>query len=197
MVRASLHEVADGLRRFERVHHSERREQDRRRRLAFRARDQGIPALNILVNNAGVMRTINLRSEEQSLEELTREVDINFKGPVRMVKRFLSQLKKMPNAAIVNVSSGLAFVPLPSSPVCCATKAAMLAAPSGPRAASRRGRRHAGGGPLSLWTAGGSASSARSGIQLPHREAGRIRGAGAHHPQPDASRRSGGRLTLP
>src|SRR5450432_3751901 len=42
------------------------------------------PALNILVNNAGVMRTINLHSEEQSLEELTREIDINFKGPVWM-----------------------------------------------------------------------------------------------------------------
>jgi uncharacterized oxidoreductase len=83
------------------------------------------PALNILVNNAGVMRTINLHSEGQSLEELTREVDINFKGPVWMVSRFLPQLKKMPRAAIVNVSSGLAFVPLPSSPVYCATKAAM------------------------------------------------------------------------
>jgi uncharacterized oxidoreductase len=42
-----------------------------------------------------------------------------------MVKRFLPQLKKMPSAAIVNVSSGLAFVPLPSSPVYCATKAAL------------------------------------------------------------------------
>ncbi len=86
---------------------------------------QEFPALNILVNNAGVMRTINLHNEDQSLEELTREIDINFKGPVWMVKRFLPHLKKMPSAAIVNVSSGLAFVPLPSSPIYCATKAAM------------------------------------------------------------------------
>jgi uncharacterized oxidoreductase len=83
------------------------------------------PALNILVNNAGVMRTINLHSEDQSLEELTREIDTNFKGPVCMVKRFLPHLKKMASAAIVNVSSGLAFVPLPSAPIYCATKAAM------------------------------------------------------------------------
>ncbi len=83
------------------------------------------PALNILVNNAGVMRTINLNTEEQGLEELTREVDTNFKGPVWMVMRFLPLLKKLPSAAIVMVSSGLAFVPLPSAPVYCATKAAM------------------------------------------------------------------------
>jgi len=86
---------------------------------------QEFPALNILVNNAGVMRTINLHSEDLSLEDLTREIDVNFKGPVLMVKRFLPHLKKMPSAAIVNVSSGLAFVPLPSAPIYCATKAAM------------------------------------------------------------------------
>ena len=83
------------------------------------------PALNVVMNNAGVMRTINLHDEGQSLEELTREIDTNFKGPVWMVKRFLPHLKRMPTAAIINVSSGLAFVPLPSSPVYCATKAAM------------------------------------------------------------------------
>ena len=77
------------------------------------------------MNNAGVMKTINLHTEDQALEALTREIDINFKGPVWMAKRFLPQLKKMPSAAIVNVSSGLAFVPLPSAPVYCATKAAM------------------------------------------------------------------------
>ncbi len=83
------------------------------------------PQLNVLVNNAGVMRNINFHEEDQNLEELTREIDVNFKGPVRMVKRFLPHLKKMPSAAIVNVSSGLAFVPLPIAPIYCATKAAM------------------------------------------------------------------------
>jgi uncharacterized oxidoreductase len=83
------------------------------------------PKLNVIVNNAGVMRTVNLHNDEQSLDDLTREVDINFKGPVRMARRFLAHLKKMPNAAIVNVSSGLAFVPLPISPIYCATKAAL------------------------------------------------------------------------
>ena len=83
------------------------------------------PALNVLVNSAGVMRSVDLNDGEQGLEELTREVDINFKGPVWMTHRFLPQLKRVPSAAIVNISSGLAFVPLPSAPIYCATKAAI------------------------------------------------------------------------
>jgi uncharacterized oxidoreductase len=86
---------------------------------------QEFPKLNVLINNAGVMRTINLHKEEGSLEDLTREIDINLKGPIQMVRKFLPQLKKMESAAIVNVSSGLAFVPLPIAPIYCATKAAL------------------------------------------------------------------------
>lgn len=82
------------------------------------------PALNVLMNNAGVMRTINLHKEE-SLETFTSEIDINLKGPLWMVQKFLPFLKKAPAAAIINVTSGLAFVPLPTSPVYCATKAAL------------------------------------------------------------------------
>ena len=83
------------------------------------------PELNVLVNNAGVMRMVNLNKQEGTLEDLTTEIDINFKGPVRLTRRFLPELKKRPTAAIINVSSGLAFVPLPISPIYCATKAAL------------------------------------------------------------------------
>lgn len=83
------------------------------------------PKLNILVNNAGIMREISLHVEAESLEDLTREIDTNLNGPIRMSKQFLPHLKKQSTAAIVNVSSGLAFVPLPISPVYCATKAAL------------------------------------------------------------------------
>ena len=86
---------------------------------------QAFPHLNILINNAGIMRTINLHDEGSDLIDLTREVDTNLCGPIRMVKKFLPHLKKQKEAAIVNVSSGLAFVPLPVSPVYCATKAAL------------------------------------------------------------------------
>ena len=83
--------------------------------------------LNILINNAGIMRKINLQYRGYDLEDITREIDINLSGPIRMVKQFLPQLKAQPNAAIVNVSSGLAFVPFPISPVYSATKAGIHA----------------------------------------------------------------------
>lgn len=83
------------------------------------------PAVNVLINNAGIMRTINLHSEEGTIEDCTREIDTNLNGPIRMVRKFLAHLKAKPSAAIVNVTSGLAFVPLPTSPVYCATKAAL------------------------------------------------------------------------
>jgi uncharacterized oxidoreductase len=86
---------------------------------------QAFPDLNILINNAGIMRTINFHEQNDDLVDLTREIDINLNGPIRMTKKFLAHLKTKKNAAIVNVSSGLAFVPLPLSPVYCATKAAL------------------------------------------------------------------------
>lgn len=81
------------------------------------------PALNILINNAGVMRKINLQDSGRDLEDITREIETNLMGPVRMVTQFLPQLKSHPISAIVNVSSGLAFTPFPLSPIYCATKA--------------------------------------------------------------------------
>jgi uncharacterized oxidoreductase len=71
------------------------------------------------------MKTLNLHDESMTLDQLTEEIETNLKGPVRMTQVFLPHLKKQTKAAIVNVSSGLAFVPLPISPVYCATKAAL------------------------------------------------------------------------
>ncbi len=82
------------------------------------------PNLDTLVNNAGIMRNLNL-NEDHDLTDVTREIEVNLSGPVRMVQQFLPHLKTCPDALIVNVSSGLAFIPLPLSPVYCATKAAI------------------------------------------------------------------------
>jgi uncharacterized oxidoreductase len=82
------------------------------------------PALDVLINNAGIMRNLNM-TRDRGLSDVTREIDINFSGPVRMVQQFLPHLRTRQDAAIINVSSGLAFVPLPLSPVYCATKAAI------------------------------------------------------------------------
>lgn len=83
------------------------------------------PETNIVINNAGIMWRVNLQDHELPLDKLTGEIDINLKGPIQMVDAFLPHLRKAEDAAIVNVSSGLAFVPLPISAVYCATKAAL------------------------------------------------------------------------
>ncbi len=85
------------------------------------------PALNIVINNAGIMRNMDLQDTSIDLENITREIDINLSGTIRMVQQFLPHLKKKESAAIVNVSSGLAFIPFPLSPVYSATKAGVHA----------------------------------------------------------------------
>jgi uncharacterized oxidoreductase len=84
---------------------------------------QEFPNLNVLINNAGAMRKINLQSRSDNLSDITREIEINLKGPIWMVQHFLTHLKSQPSAAIVNLSSGLAFAPMSIAPVYCATKA--------------------------------------------------------------------------
>ena len=82
------------------------------------------PELNVLINNAGIMRKINLH-QEHDLEDLTREIEINLMGPVRLTSALLPHLKSRPAAAVVNVSSALAYVPLAITPVYSATKAGL------------------------------------------------------------------------
>lgn len=83
------------------------------------------PALNVLINNAGEMRKLDLRGPAPDLLDLTREIDTNLSGPIWMVQQFLSHLQRQPTAAILNVTSGLALVPYPLAPIYGATKAGL------------------------------------------------------------------------
>ena len=83
------------------------------------------PGLNVLINNAGIMRKINLQDKDCDLKDIGREIETNLLGPIRMVKQFLPLLKSQPSAAIVNVSSGIAFSPFPISPIYGSTKAGL------------------------------------------------------------------------
>jgi uncharacterized oxidoreductase len=83
------------------------------------------PELNILINNAGEMRKINLHDTSIDLLNITKEVDINLSGPIRMVQQFLPHLKKQRSGAIMNVTSGIAFGPFPISPIYGATKSGL------------------------------------------------------------------------
>ena len=84
------------------------------------------PACDTLFNNAGIMRNINL-NQPRALGDLTREIDINLNGPIQMVQEFLPHLKSRKDALIVNISSGLAFIPFPLSPIYSAAKAGVRA----------------------------------------------------------------------
>jgi uncharacterized oxidoreductase len=83
------------------------------------------PALNVLINNAGIMRTEKLLAQQADLVDAESIVATNLLGPIRLTAALLAHLQKQPHAAIMNVSSGLAFLPLVLTPTYCATKAAI------------------------------------------------------------------------
>jgi len=81
------------------------------------------PKLNILINNAGIMRAVDFNDTEY--EMICNEIDIDLSGPIRMVQQFLPHLKKQPDAAIINVTSGLAFISFDKAPVYSAAKSGL------------------------------------------------------------------------
>jgi uncharacterized oxidoreductase len=83
------------------------------------------PSLNVLVNNAGIMRREKFLAQQHDLADAEAIVAINLLGPIRLTAALLPLLLKQPRSTIVNVSSGLAFLPLALTPTYCATKAAI------------------------------------------------------------------------
>jgi uncharacterized oxidoreductase len=83
------------------------------------------PALNVLINNAGILKLENLKSQKEDSGDAEAMVTTNLLGPIRLTAALLPHLQKQPRAAILNVSSGLGFVPLPLAPTYSATKAAL------------------------------------------------------------------------
>lgn len=82
------------------------------------------PDLNVLVNNAGIMR-IEAIDTARDLADAEETIATNLLGPIRLTDALVDHLKAQPDAAIVNVTSGLAFVPLTAAAVYSATKAAI------------------------------------------------------------------------
>ncbi len=85
----------------------------------------GFPTLNFLINNAGIMRAEKLLAQQENLADAEAMVATNLLGPIRLTAALLPLLQKQPHSAIMNVSSGLAFLPLALTPTYCATKAAI------------------------------------------------------------------------
>jgi uncharacterized oxidoreductase len=82
------------------------------------------PAVNVLVNNAGIMRS-EVLDHARDLTDAEETITTNLLGPIRLTDALVEHLSARPDAAIVNVTSGLAFVPLTTAPTYCATKAAI------------------------------------------------------------------------
>jgi uncharacterized oxidoreductase len=81
--------------------------------------------VDILVNNAGIQRMIDLKKGINELSAGEDEIEVNLKAYVHLSALFIPLFLKKEEAAIINVSSGLCFVPIAIMPVYCATKAAI------------------------------------------------------------------------
>jgi uncharacterized oxidoreductase len=81
------------------------------------------PELNVLINNAGIQRVENITAGGPGTAEQT--IAINLLGPIRLTAALLQSLLGRPHAAILNVTSALAFMPSALTPTYCASKAAM------------------------------------------------------------------------
>ena len=86
---------------------------------------ENYPRLNVLINMAGVMKNEQLLGQRRPLADMEATVATNLLGPIRLTAALLPALLKQPRATIMNVTSGLAFVPLAMTPTYGATKAAI------------------------------------------------------------------------
>ncbi|MHA3019741.1 SDR family oxidoreductase [Mycobacterium sp. BMJ-28] len=84
------------------------------------------PDLSVLVNNAGIQIPRDFAAlGAAAVQDLDAEIATNLTAPIHLIQALLPLLSRQPHAAIINVTSGLAFAPLAVFPVYCATKAAL------------------------------------------------------------------------
>ena len=83
------------------------------------------PQVNVLINNAGIQRRMPLTGGSGDWSESQAEIAINLEAPLHLSTLFIPHLQQQPKAAIINVTSGLAFVPGAFAPIYSATKAAL------------------------------------------------------------------------
>jgi len=87
--------------------------------------EERFPKLNVLFNVAGIMRPEKLLAQQADLADAEATITTNLLGPIRLTAALLPLLQRQSSATILNISSGLAFVPLTPTPTYCATKAAI------------------------------------------------------------------------
>jgi uncharacterized oxidoreductase len=95
------------------------------RQALYRWTEEKFPALNILINNAGVQGMADLKKGLQGLPQDVNEIGTNLVAPIHLAAQYTPSFLKKDSAAIINVTSGLGFVPIAAIPIYCATKAAL------------------------------------------------------------------------
>jgi uncharacterized oxidoreductase len=83
------------------------------------------PDLNVLINNAGIMRMEDVKGSPSAVATAEDEVTTNLLGTIRTSAAILPHLLEKADGTLITVSSGLAFVPVTAAPAYCATKAAI------------------------------------------------------------------------
>jgi uncharacterized oxidoreductase len=91
--------------------------------LAARVKKE-FPKLDVLMNNAGVGVAKNLKTSVSDLAGLMTEMEINVGGVIRTTSALINILTAN-QGTVINVSSLLAFAPLPAMPIYSASKAAV------------------------------------------------------------------------
>jgi len=98
---------------------------EKERQLLYKWVSSNFKNINVLVNNAGIQRMIDFKKGTQDLFNDEDEIEINLRAYIYLSAYFIPLLLKRKEAAIINISSGLAYMPLAVVPVYCATKAAI------------------------------------------------------------------------
>jgi len=83
------------------------------------------PALNVVINNAGIMLAEDLKAEPFDLDVVETTITTNLLGPIRLTAALLPHLRAQAASTVITVTSGLAFIPLAATPTYNATKAAI------------------------------------------------------------------------
>jgi len=83
------------------------------------------PKLNVLVNNAGSRHRVDLRTGDGVDSALNSDIALNFIAPAALCTKLLNHLQSQPHAAVVNISTGLVYLPKAIQPFYCAAKSAL------------------------------------------------------------------------
>lgn len=83
------------------------------------------PECNILINNAAIVTRKNFYEDDEAIQHAESEIATNLMAPIRLSKLFFPILEENKQPGIINITTGLAFVPRTTYPFYCATKAAL------------------------------------------------------------------------